>query len=68
MADNGSDSDFDDDEFGNDVTTIAKAPKIVMKKFYDIITINYYVNTIINVVMPFYIIIVGRYSITLCCK
>jgi len=25
MADTGSDSDFDDDEFGNDVSTIAKA-------------------------------------------
>ena len=36
MADNGSDSDFDDDVYGNDVT-IAKAPKIAMKKFYDII-------------------------------
>ena len=29
-----------------------------MKKFYDFITINYYVDTISNVVMTFYIIIV----------
>ena len=37
MSDNDNDSVFDDDDFGNDVATIAKAPKVVMKKFSDIV-------------------------------
>jgi len=59
MSKYDNESDSDGDVYGYEVTSIAKAPKIAMKKFYDIITINYYVNTISNVVMPFYIIIVG---------
>ena len=37
MSDNDNDSVFDDDDFGNDVSTVAKAPKVVMKKFSDIV-------------------------------
>jgi len=37
MADNGSDSDFDDDEFGNDVSTVATAQVVNMKRFSDVI-------------------------------
>ncbi len=37
MADHGSDSDFDDDEFGHDVTPVASAPVIVMKRFHDVV-------------------------------
>ena len=33
MSDHGNESDNDDDDFGVDVGTIAKAPKLVMKKF-----------------------------------
>ena len=37
MSDRGDESDIDDDEFGMDVSTIIKAPKVVMKKFDDIV-------------------------------
>jgi hypothetical protein len=37
MADNGSDSDFDDDEFGNDVSTVATAQVVFMKRYSDVI-------------------------------
>ena len=37
MSDNDNDSVFDDDDFGNDISTVAKAPKVVMKKFSDIV-------------------------------
>ncbi len=37
MADHGSDSDFDDDEFGHDVAPVASAPVIAMKKFHDVV-------------------------------
>jgi hypothetical protein len=35
MSDNDNDSVFD--EFGNDVATVVKAPKVLMKKFSDIV-------------------------------
>ena len=37
MADHGSDSDFDDDEFGHDVAPVASAPVVVMKKLHDVV-------------------------------
>ena len=37
MADHGSDSDFDDDDFGHDVSTIASAQVVVMKRYHDVI-------------------------------
>jgi len=37
MSEHGNESDNDDDDFGVDVGTIAKAPKLVMKKFYDVV-------------------------------
>ena len=37
MSDIDNDSVFDDDDFGNDVATVVKAPKVVMKKFDDIV-------------------------------
>ena len=37
MPDNGSDSDFDDDEFSNDVSTVATAQVVFMKRFSDVI-------------------------------
>ena len=45
--DHGSDSDFDDDDFGHDVTTVASALKITMKRF----------NEIIDQIGPWYIIL-----------
>jgi hypothetical protein len=37
MLEYDNESDSDGDFYGNEVTTTAKAPKIAMKKFYDII-------------------------------
>jgi hypothetical protein len=36
MSDIDNDSVFDDDDFGNDLATVVRAPKVVMKKFDDI--------------------------------
>jgi len=37
MSVHGNDSDDDSDDFGADVGTIAKAPKLTMKKFHDVV-------------------------------
>jgi hypothetical protein len=38
MSDNDNDNSvFDDNDFGNDVATVVEAPKVVMKKFDDIV-------------------------------
>jgi hypothetical protein len=37
MSEHGNDSDNDDDDFGADVGTLAKAPKLIMKRFHDVV-------------------------------
>ena len=37
MSEHGNESDNDDDDFGADVGTLAKAPKLVMKRFHDVV-------------------------------
>ena len=37
MSEHGNESDNDDDDFGADVGTLAKAPKLIMKRFHDVV-------------------------------
>ena len=37
MADHGSESDIDDDDFGHDVSPVTSAPVAIMKRFGDVV-------------------------------
>ena len=37
MADHGSDSDIDEDDFGHDVTPVASAPVVLIKIYNDVV-------------------------------
>ena len=37
MSDNDNESGNDEDDFGADVGTLAKAPKLIMKRFHDVV-------------------------------